>query len=222
MPDQPCEQCGTAPARLYQQLQLHTPGVPSEESLRWYCVTCARAERSTLREQESELAGLTRDELIAKLDRFFAASGVFEICGRCHAQGTGCCPPTCRIIEPQGCVSGKTLFCATFLCSALLNAISECEPELGRTLKWLKREVGVAEWRIYQMFTRVPAAERDAERPLVLPQRYPDPGELDGERLKPKLAALADEVLEMRRRWHVQEERERTCPTSCQLVGASR
>ena len=88
------------------------------------------------------------------------------------------------------------------MCSALLNAISECEPELGRTLRWLKREVGVAEWRVYQMFTRVPAAERDPERPLMLPQRYPDPGELESTRLQPALAVLADEVLEMRRRWH--------------------
>ena len=127
----------------------------------------------------------------------------------CHEQGTGCCPPSCRIIGPQGCASGKTLFCATFLCSALLNALSEADPDTGRLLKWLKREVGVTEWRVFQMFTRVPQSERDAERPLTLPQRYPDPGALDGERLKTMLAALAEEVLEMRRHWHVQEERER-------------
>jgi hypothetical protein len=210
MRNQVCEQCGANQARPYQQVFVRQPGVPSDESLCWLCITCARTARRQLQQEEAEPAGLTRAELIAKLDRFFAANGVFEICGRCHAQGTGCCPPTCRIIGPQGCQSGKTLFCATFLCSALLNAISECEPELGRTLKWLKREVGVAEWRVYQMFTRVPAAERDPERPLVLPQRYPDPGALDGEQLKIKLAALADEVLEMRRRWQKEELVERS------------
>ena len=206
---QPCEKCGVTDARPYQALHIQQPRLPSEEVSRWFCVACARATRRALAD-EPETAGLTRAELIAKLDRFFATSGVFEICGRCHTQGTGCCPPTCRIIGPQGCQSGKTLFCATFLCSALLNAISECEPELGRTLKWLKREVGVAEWRVYQMFTRVPASERDPERPLVLPQRYPDPGDLDGEQLNPRLAALAEEVLEMRRRWQKEELVERS------------
>ena len=208
MQNPPCEKCGTERAQLYQLLFVQQPA-PSEEALHWRCAACARAERRELKQHKVESTGLTRAELIAKLDRFFAASGVFDICRRCHEQGTGCCPPSCRIIGPQGCASGKTLFCATFLCSALLNAISECEPELGRLLKWLKNEVGVAEWRVYQMFTRVPAAERAPERPLLLPQRYPDPGALDGTRLKRGLAALADEVLEMRRRWQTQEERER-------------
>ena len=207
---QPCEKCGNTAARPYHSWRIQQPGWPSEEVLRLYCVACARAERHALQGQPVPAEGLTRDELIAKLDRFFAASGVFEICGRCHAQGTGCCPPTCRIIGPQGCQNGKTLFCATFLCSALLNAISECEPELGRTLKWLKREVGVAEWRVYQMFTRVPTTERDPERPLLLPPRYPDPGKMDGEQLKEALAKLADEVLEMRRRWQKEELVERS------------
>ncbi len=203
---QACEKCGTEAARQYQALHIRQPGQPSEETLRWLCVRCARGERRAL--PPSLAAGLTRDELIAALDRFFAASGVFDICARCHAQGTGCCPPSCRIIGPQGCASGKTLFCATFLCGALLNAISECAPELGRTLQWLKREVGVAEWRVYEMFTRVPAAARAPERPLALPARYPDHGPLDGDKLRPQLAALADEVLEIRRRWHAQEQRE--------------
>ncbi len=214
MPDQSCEQCGAAAARPYQRLSVQAPGVPSAESLRWCCVSCARAARQRLRQQPPETAGLTRDELIAALDRFFAASGVFDICRRCHAQGTGCCPPTCRRLGPQGCQTGKTLFCATFLCGALINAISECEPGFGRTLKWLKREVGVAEWRVYEMFTRVPAAARDPERPLILPQRYPDPGVLDAELLKARLVALADEVLEMRRRWHEVEKVERSLEKS--------
>ena len=60
-------------------------------------------------------------ELIVELDRFFAASGVFEICGKCHQQGTGCCPPTCRVMGTAGGdpnnKRGKTVFCAAFICS---------------------------------------------------------------------------------------------------------
>ncbi len=208
-----CENCGVVQARPYQLLRVQQPGVPSEETIGWRCVACARTERRGANHQEVVAAGLTRTELIARLDRFFAASGVFDICRRCHEQGTGCCPPTCRILNSHGCdpanKHGKTLFCTTFICSALLNAISECEPEIGRILKWLKREVGVAEWRVYQMYTRVPATEREPERPLMLPQTYPDPGELDGARLKAQLSMLADEVLDVRRRWHEQEQRER-------------
>lgn len=205
MPAQTCEQCGSPAARPYQRLTVHAPGVPSDACTHWLCVPCARATRRALPQPTDAADGLTRDELIARLDQFFTISGVFEICARCHAQGTGCCPPTCRIIGPQGCASGKTLFCATFLCGALLNALGECAPETARALQWLKREVGVTEWRVYQMFTRVPASERDAERPLTLPPRYPDPGVLEGAALKTSLAALADEVLEVRRRWHAQE-----------------
>ena len=145
-------------------------------------------------------AGLSRAELIAQLDQFFAASGVFDICRRCHAQGTGCCPPTCRIIKNNGCQNGKTLYCATFLCSALLNAISECDAELGRLLKWLKSEVGVTEWHVYEMFTRVPAAHREPGQPLALPERYPFLPELDRAALQKRLTTLADEVLALRRR----------------------
>jgi hypothetical protein len=208
-----CEICGAATARHYQLFDFGQPCEPGEETVRPLCVRCARSERQRLQTLTAQSGVLTRAELIAKLDRFFAASGVFDICRRCHEQGTGCCPPTCRIISAQGCdpanPHGKTLFCTTFICSALLNAISECEPEIGRILKWLKRDVGTTEWRVYQMYTRVPQAERDPERPLILPQSYPDPGELDGAQLKAQLSALADEVLEMRRRWHEQEQRER-------------
>lgn len=205
---QTCEQCGAQPAHSYQRWQFSAPGLPRAESVTALCVACARAARRVQEPLTPEAAGLTRDELIAKLDAFFAASGVFEICRRCHEQGTGCCPPSCRIIGPQGCASGKTLFCATFLCAALLNAISEADPATGRLLKWFKTEIGVTEWRVFQMFTRVPATDRDPERPLTLPQRYPDPATLDGDRLRPALAALADEVLEIRRRWQRQEVEE--------------
>jgi hypothetical protein len=207
-----CEICGAAATQHYQLFRFGQPSAPSEETVRCLCVGCARKERQRLQTATAPPGGLTRAELIAKLDRFFAASGVFDICRRCHEQGTGCCPPTCRILSAHGCDPanghGKTLFCATFICSALLNAINECEPEIGRVLKWLKRDVGATEWRVYQMYTRVPQTERDPERPLALPPTYPDPGELDGAQLKARLSALADEVLEVRRRWYEQEQRE--------------
>src|SRR5262249_20574598 len=151
----------------------------------------------------------------SELDRFFAASGVFDICGRCHQQGTGCCPPTCRVIGAAGCdpnnKRGKTVFCAAFVCSALLNAISECDPEIGLTLRWIKRELGPAEFHIYEMITRVPAEAREQVRPLALPRRYPRPKGLselpeDGGKMREKLAAMVDEVLALRRQWHELEK----------------
>jgi hypothetical protein len=156
---------------------------------------------------------LTRRELIGELDRFFEASGALDICRRCHEQGTGCCPPGCRVMGTQGCDPtnryGKPLFCATFVCGALLNAISECDPEIGRVMRWMKSEVGPVEFRIYEMITRVPAEVREGIRPLALPIHYPAPSKLeDGAEINRKLSALADEVLEIRRRWHELEERE--------------
>ena len=198
-----CQQCQAANARPFHQWTFgatREPAVVTEQQL---CPACARAKRQQLRQSSVNQVGLTRDELIAQLDRFFAASGVFDICRRCHEQGTGCCPPTCRVLQAHGqtngCQNGKTLYCATFLCSALLNAISECDADLGRLLKWLKSEVGVTEWRVYEMFTRVPAAHREPVRPLILPQRYPHLPEIDGAALQKRLMALADEVLAIRR-----------------------
>ena len=196
-----CQQCGAANARTFHQWTFGAArelAVVTEQQL---CPACARALRQQLR-QTPTAQGLTRDELIAELDRFFAASGVFDICRRCHEQGTGCCPPTCRVLQAHGqsngCQSGKTLYCATFLCSALLNAISECDTELGRLLKWLKSDVGVTEWRVYEMFTRIPAAHREPERPLTLPERYPTLPDLNGTALRERLQSLADEVLALR------------------------
>ncbi len=105
---------------------------------------------------------------------------------------------------------GKTVFCATFVCSALLNAIAECDAETARTLKWIKSELGVAEFPIYEMITRVPAEAREPVRPLILPRRYPKPPDLSGEAIKEKLLALTDEVLELRRIWREQERQELT------------
>lgn len=205
-------ECGTGQARRYQIITLARPGEISSESEFMLCARCARAERRRLSElpflpdETDEPGGITRAELIAELDRFFAASGVFDICGRCHQQGTGCCPPTCRVMGTAGCdpnnKRGKTVFCAAFVCSALLNAISECDPEAGRALRWVKRQLGLAEFHIYEMITRVPTDAREPIRPLTLPKRYPRPEGLgNGEEIREKLAALTDEVLALRRQW---------------------
>lgn len=223
-----CEQCGAAGARRYQLFSFdnleNANGELHNEREFLLCARCARSERKPLQAEPSPAEspnreerpgeGLSRGELIAALDRFFAASGVFEICGRCHRQGTGCCPPTCRVMGAAGCdpnhKRGKTVFCAAFVCGALLNAITECDPQAGRTLKWIKRELGTAEFRVYEMITRVPADMREPIRPLALPKRYPRPDGLnDGENIREKLMALAEEVLEIRRRWHEQERAER-------------
>jgi hypothetical protein len=199
-----CERCGSGPAFSYEQMRWG-----KEARVQSLCIRCARSLRRKLQAAPEVSPGLTRGELIAMLDRFFAASGVFEICGRCHAQGTGCCPPTCRVMGATGCDPnnryGKTVFCAAFVCSALLNAISECDPDIGRELKRIKNELGPAEYRIYEMITRVPAAAREPVRPLTLPKTYPAPPVLDGAKLREQLLALADEILEIRRRWRPQE-----------------
>ena len=195
-----CQQCHADNARTFHQWTFGAARELAAVSEQQLCPACARAARQRLRQTPTKQAGgLTREELIAELNRFFAASGVFDICRRCHEQGTGCCPPTCRIIQNDGCQGGKTLYCATFLCSALLNAISECDAELGRLLKWLKSDVGVTEWRVYEMFTRVPAVHREPERPLTLPEHYPPLPDLDGTVLRNQLMRLADEVLALRR-----------------------
>lgn len=203
-----CTHCGAESARRYQLVNFDADQSHNSVEI-FLCVRCARAERSRLLAEPEGDEGLTRQELISLLDRFFAASGVFDICARCHQQGTGCCPPTCRVIGAAGCdpnnKRGKTVFCTTFICSALLNAIAECDAETARTLKWIKRELGVAEFPIYEMITRVPAEAREPIRPLALPRRYPHPPNLNGEAIKENLLALTDEVLEIRRVWREQE-----------------
>jgi len=213
-----CKHCGVAGARHYQLFTFAKLENATGEfhDLREFllCVGCARQERTRLQAEPEPDEQLTREKLIAELDRFFAESGVFDICGRCHSQGTGCCPPTCRVMGAAGCdpanKRGKTVFCAAFVCSALLNAISECDPEIGRTLRWVKRELGPAEFHIYEMITRTPAEMREPVRPLSLPARYPRPEGLeDGVKIKEKLAALTEEVLALRRQWHELEKREK-------------
>jgi len=191
-----CGVCGAGEARRYQLVNFGKPGEPSDERESMLCARCARTERKRLNAEPDLEDGLTRQELIAALDRFFASSGVFDVCRRCHEQSTGCCPPTCRVMGARGCNPnnkyGKTVFCATFVCGALLNAISECDAEAGRALKWVKTELGAAEFHIYEMITRVPPPSREPVRPLALPRRYPLPDGLEnGGRIKEKLSALA-------------------------------
>ena len=70
----------------------------------------------------------------------------------------------------------------------------------------MRQELPQAEFHIYEMITRIPAAAREPARPLALPQRYPRlTGLEDGSVIKKQLATLADEVLEVRRRWHETE-----------------
>ncbi len=201
-----CDGCGVGGANRYHLRNFGVFGDQGDDRESRLCARCARAERKRLKAEPDPETGLTREELIGELDHFFTSSGVFDICRRCHEQGTGCCPPTCRVMGTSGCDPnnkyGKTVFCATFICGALLNAISECDAEAGRALKWAKNELGVAEFRIYEMITRVPAEAREPVRPLNLPRRYPRlEGLDDGDRIKEKLSALAPEVLEIRRRW---------------------
>jgi hypothetical protein len=213
MTDATCQSCGARAARHYQLISFSEPGYEREFML---CARCARAERKRLNARPDLDDGLTRAEMIATLDRFFASSGVFDICRRCHQQGTGCCPTTCRVMGASGCDPnnrhGKTIFCAAFVCGALLNAISECDAEAARALKLVKTEFGRAEFHIYEMITRVPARAREPVRPLALPRRYPLSNALgaleNGARLKEKLDELAAEVLEIRRRWRELERRE--------------
>ncbi|MBO0859328.1 MAG: hypothetical protein J2P21_12775 [Chloracidobacterium sp.] len=212
-----CQSCGASGARRYQLISLGKFGEPGAEREFQLCARCARAERNRLNARTDHDIGpdgeLTRGEIIAALDRFFASSGVFDICRRCHEQGTGCCPKSCRVMGASGCDPnnkyGKTVFCAAFVCGALLNAISECDAEAARALKWVKTEIGKAEFHIYEIITRVPSPSREPARPLAPPRRYPRPIALEnGDMIKEKLDALAHEVLDIRRRWRELERQE--------------
>jgi hypothetical protein len=213
MSRQDCQHCGAAGAIRGQRFDPAPYPAPGRVEETWLCRKCLRRHRRELPvipaadlPQSPDPAGreLTRRELIARLDRFCAAAGLFEVCARCHQQGTGCCPPTCRVMGTAGCDPqnryGKTVFCAAFLCSALLNAIREIDPETGRILAWVKREIGPTEFHLYEMITRVPADAREPERPLQLPARYPAPP-LDGraELIRAGLVALTAEILAIRR-----------------------
>jgi hypothetical protein len=208
-----CQICSANKARLYEMYVFSAVSEPVEPEQIWLCVKCARRERQARREaRAAQLRNpnyatspqLSRDELIATLDRFWAESGAGEICRCCHAQGTGCCPPPCRHLSAQGCRQ-KNVFCTSFVCSALLMAIAECDAETARLLKWIKAHPGAAEFRIYEMVTRVPAIDRETTRPLALPDHYPGPLKLEGNKIKTQLTASTQEILEIRRRWRQEE-----------------
>ncbi len=204
-----CQTCGVSAAWLYELYSFAAVGEPAEPEQRWLCVSCARRERQAVRAKRTAQLlppndqlpeQMTRAELIAALDQFWAESGAGEICRRCHEQGTGCCPPMCRHLGSSGCLK-KNVFCTSFVCSALLNAIAECDPDTGRLLKWIKRNPGAAEFRIYEMVTRVPAVDREEARPLVVPEKYPGPMPLSGPEITDRLLSLVGEVLWLRRHW---------------------
>lgn len=208
-----CEKCGSPAARRCQTVRPAPYPAPATTTEQQLCPACARQTRRQLititrrePDRESPSTWGDRQELIARLDQFFAEAGLFEICARCHEQGTGCCPPTCRVMGSHGCDPhnryGKTVFCAAFICSALLNAISEVDPECGRILRWVKEQLGPAEFHLYEMITRVPAAHREPERPLLLPTAYPLPP-LTGHaaKLREGLRPLIGEILAVRLLW---------------------
>ena len=213
-----CENCGSSAAHGYQTVRPAAYPAPATTTEQRLCPACARRTRRQLitisrrpeADSQTSASGSPswgdRQELIARLDQFFAEAGLFEICARCHEQGTGCCPPTCRVMGSHGCDPhnryGKTVFCAAFICSALLNAISEVDPECGRILRWVKEQLGPAEFHLYEMITRVPAAHREPERPLLLPTAYPLPP-LTGHaaKLREGLRPLIGEILAVRRLW---------------------
>ena len=202
---QTCQQCFQAKARRYEQYAFSVVGEAAQRAEFWLCAKCARQRRRSLPQALSPAPNqMSRAELIAELDRFWSASGAGEICRRCHEQGTGCCPPMCRHLSAQGC-GQKNVFCTGFVCSALLNGIAECDGETGRVLKWAKRNVATTEFRVYEMVTRVAAIDREPMRPLTVPDSYPGPLKLEGQPIKAALLQLADEILEIRRRWHGEE-----------------
>lgn len=202
-----CQDCGQPTARVYEQYAYSAVGEPATIVQYSLCAKCARLRRQSPAPTPDPLPSFSRTELIAAVDRFWHESGAGEICRRCHAQGTGCCPPMCRYLGAEGCLK-KNVFCTGFVCSALLNAIAECDAETGRRLKWIKTQVGAAEFRLYEMVTRVPAVDREAVRPLTLPAAYPGPLPLDGATVRDELLAVTGEVLEIRRRWHAEEQRQ--------------
>lgn len=111
----------------------------------------------------------------------------------------------CRYVTESGC-RRKNVFCTSFVCSALLNAIWDCDREQGRLLRSYKKNPGHAEFRIYEMVTRVPAADREDVRPLTLARVFPALEKLDASRIAELLPTLTEEVLEVRRVWKNAEQ----------------
>ena len=193
-----CEICGLREGFVFEQ-----PALSDETAKRVLCRLCARKLRRELPLHPGQR--LARQTYIAELDRFWDESGASEICRRCHEQGTGCCPPMCRYVSASGCTR-KNVFCTSFVCSALLNAVWDCDPEQGRILKALKKNPGHSEFRLYEMVTRVPAADREMVRPLQLAGDFPSLDGLNAKLLAERLPALENEILEIRKVWKRAEQ----------------
>ena len=190
-----CQNCGKPGARAHVFWTFRRPGELSDQVRRTLCRGC----RNSLSTERNEAHRNDRQRFLRQLDHFFEESGALEICARCHAQGTGCCPSGCRRLTPAGC-SQKILWCGTFICSALLGALWECSPEAARLFTWLRKEVGAGEWHLYELVTRMPASEREAERHVLVSSEFPSVEELgNAAAFKLKLASLTDEILEIRR-----------------------
>ena len=201
-----CQSCASPKARQYELYSLLRVGEHTEPKIILLCVKCARdGRRKHTFDSEPSAENFSRTDLIGELDRFWNESGAGEICRQCHEQGTGCCPPMCRNLSANGCRQ-KNVFCTGFTCSALLNAISECDAETGRTLKWIKQNAAVTEFRLYEGVTRVPPVDRENKRPFTLKNQFPKII-LQGEAIKEQLQNLSDEVLEIRRIWSKEEKR---------------
>lgn len=196
-----CQDCGNPGARRYVFWLFQSASEPANQIRKALCHDC----RKSLTARENESRNADRLRFLASLDEFFAQSGVLEICAQCHAQGTGCCPSSCRRKTAEGCTQ-KIVWCGTFLCSALLGALKECSPETAKMFSWLKKEVGPGEWRLFELVSRVPAVEHDAERHIPLSTRYPAVDELNNAvAVRQKLRALTGEILELRRAQHSSE-----------------
>ncbi len=203
--NQNCQSCASPNARQYELYALLRVGEQAVPQELWLCVKCVRHERRSRNfASTSPTEKFSRTELISELDRFWEQSGAGEICRQCHEQGTGCCPPMCRNLSANGCRQ-KNVFCTGFTCSALLNAISECDAETGRALKWVKQNAAVTEFRLYEGVTRVPPVDRENKRPFTLQNQFPKIV-LQGEAIKEQLQNLSDEVLEIRRLWSKEEK----------------
>lgn len=204
-----CEICGDEKARRFELYSFGKIGEPVDPLKFWLCLKCARTRRREIKNEQlkSFSPAESRTALIAEMDRFWDESGAGEICRDCHEQGTGCCPPMCRYLSQSGCQK-KNVFCTGFVCSALLNAIAECDAEQARVLKWVKTNPGAAEFRFYEIVTRVPSIDREQVQPLALPPKYPGPLNLDGTRIQEKLLRLKAEILTVRRIWKSEDDRE--------------
>ena len=190
-----CQDCGKSGGRPFVFWMFQSPGELSEQTRRTLCQGC----RKSLTSPKDSSRKSERHRFLAALDVFFRESGVLEICARCHAQGTGCCPSSCRRLTSSGCRE-KILWCGTFLCSAMLGALRECSPEVAGTFAWLKKEIGTSEWRLFELVSRMSASGHDVDRHIGGSTRFPTlPILANGSAFRLKLRAMGDEILEIRR-----------------------